>query len=344
MPPTKFIASTAPGRPTAVARPLPARQASLAGPALAGTRPGRGGGGCDRAGGSSDAILARRAPRPDLATHATPSPSSSTTPPPSSSTSSADDADYLALKNVTVLRATDGEAVPLASTFRAGPSDRTLLFVLTHAADLAPWELVPRVVAALPKLREAGVQVIFVVLGTPANAAVLAERLAIPPSLLFADPTGATHDALRFSRGFDPAGPVKLNPYVRLLAMLAGIGSPGTIARVIRGYVGDREGEEIFGRGPFDVLGRGYQRPMERATQRLFNMGAVLGGWRDLAPPDPELLTRLGGAVALRGRGTALRHADAGILDYVDLKAACAAVGAARALPPGTEGVDRRGE
>jgi hypothetical protein len=240
----------------------------------------------------------------------------------------------LALKNVTVYRASDGQAVPLASTFRAGPSDRTLLFVLTHAADLAPWELVPLALKALPKLREAGVQVVFVVLGDAKNAAALADRLRIPPALLFADPTAATHDALGFSRGFDPDAPVKVSPYVRLLAMLAGIGSPGTIARVIRGYVGDREGDEIFGRGPFDILGKNYQRPMERATQRLFNMGSVLGGWRDLAPPDPELLTRLGGALALHGRATALRHADAGILDYVDLKAACAAVGAAKALPP----------
>lgn len=251
------------------------------------------------------------------------------------SSPSTSDADYLALKNVTVYRATDGEAVPLASTFRAGPTDRTLLFVLTHAADLAPWELVPLVLKALPKLREAGVQVVFVVSGTAANAAVLAERLAMPPSILFADPTAATHDALGFSKGFDPDGPVKLSPYARLLAMLAGIGSPGTIGRVVRGYVGDRDGDEIFGRGPFDILGKGYQRPMERATQRLFNMGAVLGGWKELAPPDPELLTRLGGAVALKGRATVLRHADAGILDYVDLKQACAAVGAAKALPPG---------
>ena len=79
----------------------------------------------------------------------------------------------------------------------------------------------------------------------------------------------------------------------------------------------------------------GYQRPMERATQRLLSMGAVLSGWGELAPPDPELLTRLGGCVALKGRATVLKHVDAGILDYVDLKAACAAVGAAKALPEG---------
>lgn len=262
----------------------------------------------------------------------------SAAPPPASSTgtssssSTALDADYLALANVTVQRTDDGVPVPLLSTFRAGPADRALLFVLTHAADLAPFELVPLILKALPALTAAGVQVVFVVLGTPANAAAFAARLSVPTSLLFADPTGATHEALGFSKGFDPEA-VKLNPYLRLAAMLAGIGSPGTISRVIKGYVGDKQGEPIFGPGPFDVLGKGYQRPMERATQRLFSMGSVLSGWGELAPPDAELLTRLGGCVALKGRSTALRHSDAGILDYVDLKEACAAVGAVKALP-----------
>jgi hypothetical protein len=174
----------------------------------------------------------------------------------SPSTSAAADADYLALTSVTVQRTTDGVAVPLLSTIRAGPADKTLLFVLTHAADLAPFELVPRILKALPSLTAAGVGVVFVVLGTPANAAAFAARLDLPPALLFADPTGATHAALGLSRGFDPAAP-KLSPYVRLAAMLAGIGSPGTIARVIRGYVGDRDGDQIFGPGPFDILGKG---------------------------------------------------------------------------------------
>ena len=253
---------------------------------------------------------------------------------PSSSSPSGADTDYLALTNVTVQRTTDGVSVPLLSTFRAGPTDRTLLFILTHAADLAPFELVPRILKALPRLTAAGVQVVFVVLGTPANAAAFAARLDVPQSLLFADPTGSTHTALGFSKGFDPSAP-KLNPYVRLAAMLAGIGSPGTILRVIKGYVGDKEGEPIFGPGPFDILGKGYQRPMERATQRLMSMGAVLSGWSELAPPDAELLTRLGGCVALKGRATVLRHTDAGILDYVDLREACGAVGAVKALPEG---------
>ena len=43
-----------------------------------------------------------------------------------------------------------------------------------------------------------------------------------------ADPTGACYKALGFSPGFE----APLNPYVRLLVMLAGIQSPGTIQEV----------------------------------------------------------------------------------------------------------------
>ena len=172
---------------------------------------------------------------------------------------------------------------PPHRTLQAGPGDRTILLFLTHAADLAPWELVPRVVKALPALRAAGVGVVMTVLGSAANAREFQARLSIPDGVLFADPAAATHDALGFSKGFDPAGPVKLPPYVRLAAMLAGVGSPGTMAEVARGYLGDRAAPQVFPSGPFDVLGTGYQRPMELATLRLNSMISVLSdcewGW-----------------------------------------------------------------
>ena len=54
---------------------------------------------------------------------------------------------------------------------------------------------------------------------------------------------------------------------------------------------------------------------------------------KNLAPPDDELLTRLGGALVLRGRETAARHADSGILKYADWDALVAAAGV-KELPP----------
>ena len=47
--------------------------------------------------------------------------------------------------------------------------------------------------------------------------------------------------------------------------------------QVIRGYVGDSASKPIYDSPtPFDVLGTGFQRPMELATLRLFNMIGIL--------------------------------------------------------------------
>ncbi len=47
--------------------------------------------------------------------------------------------------------------------------------------------------------------------------------------------------------------------------------------QVIRGYLGDRSAGPVFeASSPFDILGKGYQRPFELATLRLFNMAGIL--------------------------------------------------------------------
>lgn len=45
-----------------------------------------------------------------------------------------------------------------------------------------------------------------------------------------ADPTGDLYTALNFNRGFAPDAAI--SPYAKLLPMLAGVGSPGTIQEV----------------------------------------------------------------------------------------------------------------
>lgn len=46
---------------------------------------------------------------------------------------------------------------------------------------------------------------------------------------------------------------------------------------MLRGYTGDRSAPSLTeGRSLFDILGRGYQRPFELATQRLQNMLGIL--------------------------------------------------------------------
>ena len=91
--------------------------------------------------------------------------------------------------------------------------------------------------------------------------------------------------------------------------MCAGIGSPGTLREVLRGYTGDRAApqliadEETIKAPPLPPLkgsffqsagGKGFQRPFELATLRLRNMGEVLSHWKTYVP-DGSYLTQRGG-------------------------------------------------
>lgn len=132
---------------------------------------------------------------------------------------------------------------------------------------------------------DTGVQYLGVGLGSQAAGAKFAEVTGFPGSNLYADPASACHKALGYSPGF--LGQSSVNGYVKVLPMLAGIGSPGTMQEVLRGYIGDRNAKQIFasdsvmGRA-FSVLGDGYQRPFELATVRLNNMITSLSNCESL--------------------------------------------------------------
>jgi hypothetical protein len=72
-----------------------------------------------------------------------------------------------------------------------------------------------------------GVDVVAVGLGTKDAGLVFSDKTGFPASKLYADELSACHKALEYSKGFLPTSSV--NGYVKLLPMLAGIGSPGTV-------------------------------------------------------------------------------------------------------------------
>ena len=51
----------------------------------------------------------------------------------------------------------------------------------------------------------------------------------------------------------EQAEKMSLHPYMKLVIMCAGIGSPGTLPEVFRGYLGDKGAPEVFERYP-DVI------------------------------------------------------------------------------------------
>jgi len=193
-----------------------------------------------------------------------------------------------------------------------GPGQRRLVLLLSQLGDFDSLEYAQALVPALPQLERAGIAVRAIAIGGSAGADRFCAYTGLPRSLLevMAEPT--LHRQLHLYPGLQVPG----GPWPSLLLMCAGIGSPGTLAEVLRGYTGDRQAPARLLGPPFDRLGEGYLRPFELATVRLRNMQEVLRQWRTYVPRDTFLPQR-GGTFLLERDDTLLAsHRDPGILGF----------------------------
>lgn len=206
------------------------------------------------------------------------------------------------------------------------PGQRRLVVVLSQLGDFDSLEYAQALVPALPRLDAAGIGLLAIGIGDEAGADRFCRYTGLPRRQLLVDAEPILHRALGLYAGLStPAG-----PWPALLLMCAGIGSPGTLAEVLRGYRGDRTAPARFspdqvlqvGALPplpgalFDRLGRDHQRPFELATVRLQNMLEVLSHWRTYVPRD-DFLCQRGGTYLLAEDDTVLySHRDRRILGF----------------------------
>ena len=228
--------------------------------------------------------------------------------------------------------------VPIDLGESLGNDGSTLVCLGTYAADFNAIEYGQRIRHYLPRLKEKGVsRVKFVLNASPEAATALADILDLPREVeLLSDPAGTAGRAFGVSSGFRP-GDKETSPYVKLFAMLFGLGAPLTLPYVISGYLGNPWGEASWieealavgqrqGRWPgnalvldgdtvvenkftrLPVVGTWNRRPLELATLRLQNMvGISIQQWGKLGPDVqtyPEVLTQLGGCVVVGSDGT----------------------------------------
>jgi hypothetical protein len=156
-----------------------------------------------------------------------------------------------------------------------------------------------------------------IALGNEVGAARFCTYTGLPRDCLQVEASAALHQQLGLYSGLQ----TPFGPWPALLLMCAGIGSPGTLAEVLRGYSGDRQAPPRLAMPLFDLVGHGYQRPFELATVRLQNMVEVLGRWRTYVPTDAYLTQRGGTFLLEADDGLLYAHRDAGILGFSETMA-----------------------
>jgi len=184
------------------------------------------------------------------------------------------------------------------------PDDyKLLVIVMGQLGDFDSMEYAQALVPRLADLEAARIRLQVFAIGDAAGAERFCAFTGCPREVLHVDLRPTVHEALGLYAGLKLPG----GAWPGFLLMCAGVGSPGTLQEVLRGYTGDQSAQQIFAddeevkawplpsfRGALFARagGRGFQRPFELATKRLRNMGEVLGNWRTYVPTDEHISQR----------------------------------------------------
>ncbi|AKE64365.1 hypothetical protein MYAER_2017 [Microcystis aeruginosa NIES-2549] len=231
-------------------------------------------------------------------------------------------------------RVSDGQIVPILSD--CSDYKRLLILVWPQLGDFDSLEYAWWLEKEAALWQNAGITIRAIGIGDRNSGLKFSEYTKFRQDWLFVDPKAELHDLLGLYRGLSlklPGFSPGQNAWLNLILMCAGVGSPGTLAEVLRGYLGDRKAPQLIAeeetmqarplppfRGSLFNLagGQGFQRPFELATLRLRNMGQVLGNWSTYIP-DSSYLTQRGGTFLFDSQGNLLyEHRDGGILGFAE--------------------------
>ena len=260
-----------------------------------------------------------------------------------------------------------------------GITGKSLVVVLPQLGEFDSAEYCEQLVAVTDDLRDANIGLRVVGIGDDGAATKFCGFTGLPPDVLRTDsgelhrelglhagpgwsvPEFVSDDALRLMLGTLPGGaPVdglteastsallrKVgDAWLNYLAMCAGLGAPGTLQEIFRGYVGDRTSPErlpsdtVVTAGPITIgpgvgpvkMGpiqyqqwwadeRGSLRPVELATVRLKNMVEVLSNWDEYVT-DPTAIALRGATYLFDEDGETLyEYRSRGVLTYSETMA-----------------------
>lgn len=241
---------------------------------------------------------------------------------------------YTILSQTQRQRVSDGETLSILNGCESAA--RVLVLVWPQLGDFDSLEYAWWLHRETALLQDKGVVVRAVGIGDRTSGKTFCQYTGFSDASLFIDPTAELHRQLGLYGGLSlklPKASAGQNAWLNLLLMCAGLGSPGTLAEVFRGYRGDRQApqliadDEVVKAAPLPPIqgeffkhagGKGFQRPFELATLRLRNMTEVLSHWKTYVP-NPAYLTQRGGTFLFDGQGNLLyEHRDRGILGFAE--------------------------
>ena len=242
---------------------------------------------------------------------------------------------YSLLQQTVKVRVSDGKT---ASLLENSSGKKVLALVWSQLGDFDNLEYAWWLQREAQKLRERDITVRAVGIGDRNSGLKFCEYTGFDSKHLYVDPTADLHRQLDLYQGLSMKAPflsAKQNAWLNFLLMCAGIGSPGTLREVFRGYTGDRNAPQLIAdaekvkspplppiKGELFALagGKGFQRPFELATLRLRNMSEVLGNWKTYVP-DVSYITQRGATFLFDETGELLyKHRDRGILGFAENK------------------------
>jgi glutaredoxin-related protein len=245
---------------------------------------------------------------------------------------------------------------------------KSLVVLLPQLGEFDSAEMCEQLLAVEDQLAEAGVSLRVVGIGSSDAAEEFCGFTGISPNTLRVDPDATLHRALGLHAGPGwtvpeyvsdgmcsfllstlPGGAPEdesllrttADAWLNYLAMCAGLGAPGTLREILRGYFGDQSAPERFAPddevtagfvkigpgvgpvklGPFTYSNwwadeSGYQRPVELATVRLKNMVEVLSKW-DRYVSNPLTIAQRGATYVFDEAGEVLyEYRHRGVLTY----------------------------